>query len=365
MTPPPSGPASPPPPSPRQAFGLAVGAVLAEINFYDHDKLGVDASMVGTMLRRDWGIQDRAALIDQLEWLAVEGHRKEYQEMGERLRRIGQPPADPLHLSRPEEIVMRPIEEQVALRERARVALELLPTHPTLAGWDFGRLVMLARWGFMVGFLSEAEAWGWVERAAVATEGAFHSWLDVGESYVAGVRFWSNDKESLVDDAQAALDRLLDAKSARSPWNRVPFPGAAADPAVARRVEARRAARAREHAGNMRNLVLLVGAVVVAIVAGRMIGPRFHPCDRLDARLCADLGPDACETWRGPLRKVASGSTMPHEARGRRALADLGMHLLLGWDRGRSHETCSAQNDDAVYPATLEAVRASVAANRR
>jgi hypothetical protein len=353
------------PPNPRQAFGLAAGAVLAEINFHEHDTLGVDSPMLGTMLRRDWGIQDRAALIERLEWLAAEGHRKEYDDMGARLRKMGQPPADPLHLFRPEEFLSLSVHEQVALRERARLALALLPAHPSLVAWDFGRLAMLARWGFSAGFLSEAEAWAWVERAAAAVEQGFGSWLDVGESYLAGLRFWSNDKESLVDDTQAALDRLLDPKRTRSPWNRVPFPGAVPDPGVTRRLEARSTARAREHAGNVRSLVLLVGAVVIAVVVGRVIGPRLHPCDKLEARLCADLGPEECQTWRGPLRKVASGSAVPHEARGRGALADRGLHLLLGWDRQRSHETCSAQNDAAVYPATLEAVRASVAANRR
>ena len=303
-------------PSPRQSFGLAAGAVLAEINLYGCDTLGVDGSMVDTVLRRDWGVEDRAALLAMLEWLAAGGHRKQVADT-------------------------------------------------SLVGWDFGRLIMLARWGFTIGFLSQAEAWAWIERAAAQIESVFQSWLDVGESYLAGVRFWSKNKESVVDDTQAALDRLLSPKNAKSAWNKVPFPGAARNPDVARRMVAREVARAKEHATNLRNGVLLVAAIVLAIVAGRLFGPRFHPCDRLETRLCADLGAELCEVWKGPLRKVGSGSAMPHEARGRGGLADLGMHLLLGWDRARSHETCSAQLDDTVYPATLEGVRASVVATRR
>jgi hypothetical protein len=351
------------PPNSRQAFGLAAGAVLAEINIYGCNTLGVDRSMVDTVLRRDWGIEDRVALLKTLAWLATEGHRGEFEQMGARLRQAGKAPADPLHLFRPDEFLALSIQEQVALRARAGLALELLPAHRSLVAWDFGRLIMLARWGFTIGWLSEAEAWTWIERGAAAIEGAFHSWLDVGENYLAGVRFWSEDKESLVDDTQAALDRLLDPHNAKSPWNEIPFPGAAGNAQVARRLEARQSARAKEHAGNARNLALLVAAVVIAIVAGRVVGPRFHPCDRLDARLCADLGPAACEAWKGN-GKLLSGSSMRHETRGRRALADLGMHLLLGWDRERSHETCSMQVDDAVYPKILEGVRTTVAARR-
>jgi hypothetical protein len=353
------------PPSPRQSFGLAAGAVLAEINLYDCDTLGVDASMVDTVLRRDWGIEDRAALVAMLEWLAAGGHRKEYEDIGARVRAAGRVPADPLQLFRPEEFLSLSIEDQDALREKAGVAAALVPAHRSLVAWDFGRLIMLARWGFTIGFLSEAEAWAWIELAAAPIESAFKSWLDVGENYLAGVRFWSKNKETLVDDTQAALDHLLSPKNAKSAWNKVPFPGAARDPDVARRMVAREVARSKEHATNLRNGVLLVAAIVIAIVAGRMFGPRFHPCDRLEARLCADLGPEQCGVWKGPLRKAGTGSAMPHEVRGRGGLADLGMHLLLGWDRERSHETCSAQLDDAVYAPTLEGVRASVVATRR
>jgi hypothetical protein len=353
------------PPSPRQSFGLAAGGVLAEINFYACDALGVDPSMVDTVLRRDWGIQDRAALVEMLEWLAAGGHRKEYEDMGARLRAAGRMPADPLHLFKPDEFLSLSIEDQVALRERAGVAGQLLPAHRSLVAWDFGRLIMLARWGFSIGFLSEAEAWIWIERAAAPIEAAFKSWLDVGENYLAGARFWSKNEERVVDDTQAALDHLLDPENAKSAWNRVPFPGAAANPDLARRLEARRTARAKERAGTVRSAVLLVAAVVIAIVAGRLVGPRFHPCDRLEARVCADLGPDMCAVWKGPLAKVGTGSAMAHESRGRRGLADLGMHLLLGWDRERDHETCSAQLDDTVYPATLQGVRATVVASRR
>jgi len=274
-------------------------------------------------------------------------------------------PGDPLQLHRPDEFLHLSIEEQVALRERARVAGDLLPLHRSLIAWDFGRLIMLARWGFSIGFLTEAEAWGWVDRAGAQIEGHFRYWLDVGENYLAGVRFWSKDDERLVDDTQAALDRLFDPKNGKSPWNRVPFPGGAGAPEVARRMEARRTARAREHATDMRNLVLLVAAVVVAIVAGRVVGPRFHPCDRLDDRLCADLGPDSCELWKGRFNKAVSGSSMRHESHGRRLLVDRAMHLLLGWDSERSHETCSAQASDAVYPGTLDAVRATIAVARQ
>jgi Protein of unknown function (DUF1266) len=359
--------AAPPsaPPTGRQAFALAAGAVLAEINLYGCDSLAVDPSMVATMLRRDWDIGDRVALLQMLHWLASQGHRKEFEDMGARLQRAGRAPADPLHLYRPDEFLQLPVEEQVALRERAATALELLPSHRSLIAWDFGRLIMLARWGFTVGFLSESEAWGWIEHGAAAIQPAFRSWLDVGENYLAGVRFWSQDKESLVDDTQAALDELLDPTNAKSAWSRVAYPGAAADPDVARRLEARRSARAKEHAGNIRNLIALVAIVVLGIVAGRVIGPRLHPCEGLDARLCGDLGPSACEIWKGPLKRAGSGSSMQHELRGRRGLADVALHLLLGWDFERSHEMCSMQADDAAYPATLQAIRTSVAAARR
>jgi hypothetical protein len=130
-------------------------------------------------------------------------------------------------------------------------------------------------------------------------------------------------------------------------------------------VAARPTARAKAHAGTARILVALLAAVVIPIVGARIVGPHFHPCERLDARLCADLGPEACAVWKGKLGNVGSGSAMPHEAVVGGPLVHRATHLFLGWDNERSHETCVKQGSDAVYPAILEGVRATVAAQLR
>ena len=114
----------------------------------------------------------------------------------------------------------------------------------------------------------------------------------------------------------------------------------------------------------------LGGLAVVAWVAyalgALLVRGGLHPCDRLDARLCRDLGAADCAIWTTRLHRVGAASSEPHRFRGNRtALVDLALHRALGWDARRAdNPLCYDELTDGIYPPILAAVRQSVTAAR-
>ena len=112
---------------------------------------------------------------------------------------------------------------------------------------------------------------------------------------------------------------------------------------------------------------LVAGAVLVWVgagLAGHVARGGLRPCERLDDRLCADLGPEDCALWKTRLGRVGSGSVQPHRLRGNRgAIWDVAVHKLLGWDMSRSdNPLCYDQLADDMYPQLLGAVRGAASA---
>jgi hypothetical protein len=114
----------------------------------------------------------------------------------------------------------------------------------------------------------------------------------------------------------------------------------------------------------------LGGAAVVLWIAlalgGHLRRGGLRPCDRLDERLCADLGATDCAFWKTRLGRAGSGSSEPHELRrNRTALVDLALHKALGWSMAtQDNPRCYDQLTDDLYPQTLGVVRTIVAKGR-
>jgi hypothetical protein len=94
--------------------------------------------------------------------------------------------------------------------------------HRSLIGWDYSRYISLCRWGYLVGSLTEEEAWQRVMHAAQIIQGTFASWRELGENYLIGRDFWSY--EATRRDGQimrATCQELL--RKPQSPWNQIPW----------------------------------------------------------------------------------------------------------------------------------------------
>lgn len=208
-------------PSPARDWALATSAVLTTRNGERHDILGgqertdTAVAQVRDLLDRWWGVRDRDSLVRLLDWLEREGHRVPFAQLGADLGRRS--PADVATMQAdpglPEDVRHQ---MAVVVREHHQLGAK------GLLGWDYARYVSLCRWSYLVGLLSEEEAWARIMSAARRIQATFSSWQELGENYLIGREFWSPTEMRRTGHLyQDALQRLL--TDPQSPWVRLPW----------------------------------------------------------------------------------------------------------------------------------------------
>ncbi|MGH3242681.1 MAG: DUF1266 domain-containing protein [Spirillospora sp.] len=87
--------------------------------------------------------------------------------------------------------------------------------------WDYGRALMLYRWGHMVGWLTEEYCWERMLPLALDIQRRYSSWRDMATCYLQGRLLWSGGGGT----SQSEYERLIDslATEPRSPWNVIPW----------------------------------------------------------------------------------------------------------------------------------------------
>ncbi len=170
----------------EQRFGLAVSALLTELNGEEHDIL--EGGMPGEEIMKDarealrewWRVEERSDLLGLLSWLLEEGDREECEEGKD--------------------------------------------NPSSMLAWDLCRLVTAARWGAGAEYLSRDEAWDWIEKSARRIRESFVSWAEMGESFLDGYLYWSEGRSDIYDEElDDIFNDLLDPENEESPWNRVPW----------------------------------------------------------------------------------------------------------------------------------------------
>lgn len=209
--------------TPAQKWALACSAVLTEINGDQHEWLHggppdkQSPEHVKAMLATAWGIEDRSSLLETLGWLESEGHRGEYERIRALFKQKGEFKQDATELIRDEPWAQgMDAEEVVSFRNKATGMLDFWKGHSSLLGWDLGRAIWLCRWGALVGFLSEEEAWLRIQSYAARLRKGFGSWAELGENYRAGFNFWSDDDDD--SEVADAIKLLQNPEYANSPW---------------------------------------------------------------------------------------------------------------------------------------------------
>jgi hypothetical protein len=182
----------------NRRWGLALGAVLTEMNSGYHHELGGWGAGDHTgkwcrdALSRFWGVDDRDSHRQALAYLWHTGHRTEVQQ---RLRAMPDPSEDDAKGA-----IVRA--NAASLRGRGVLA------------WDLGRFVAVLGWGTWAGYATEAEAWPMIQGAATWAQRRYLSWEEFGRGYELGRLFWSEGEEDpRIPDT---LHKLL--TEPKSPW---------------------------------------------------------------------------------------------------------------------------------------------------
>lgn len=162
---------------------LAYGANLA---LYRTDSprilpIDVDDETLREVLFSYWDVSNTKEAIETLEWLLTEGHRTKYDQLLIALK-AGQ--------SFTEEEVGKSQEcyesAQEAMMKKLSFTKSDFDQVDTIAAWDFDRAVNVARWSYIVGYITEEQAWGYITRAADAGSHFFQSWKNYFMSFAFG-----------------------------------------------------------------------------------------------------------------------------------------------------------------------------------
>ena len=178
-------------------------------------------SSVLTTLRRDWGITTREELLDMLDSLENGGHAasfKEIQWIINETARAGN-----------NEQARRTVLESYDWADnvkwnRFRYVFNNWDRyqHRTIKAWDLGRSVSLCRWGYNVGFITEAEAWKRIFHIASLVQPLYSSWEEYGYDYFMGRLFWassSGEEESYLQRTEPIYRRLLNSYWSWLDWD--------------------------------------------------------------------------------------------------------------------------------------------------
>lgn len=203
----------------QKLWALATTGILTECNGEYHDILsGVENTEENItkhkgLLSEFWGIKCREDLLFVLEWTEQVGNRKRFDQMGQYMRTVSEEQLKAMLKQLPEE-------DRSSWDAVRRYWATL--GKKSLLGWDFCRYIHLCRKGYLLGYLSEGEAWSLIMPKARILQQTFDSWRDLGENYLVGREFWSlaRTKASGWFYFQAFKNLLEDPDS---PWNKIPW----------------------------------------------------------------------------------------------------------------------------------------------
>jgi hypothetical protein len=176
-----------------------------------------------TMLTRDWGIEDRASLIEAMNRLGDEGHRHRLRLKLNYYAMIWRPAVASMR-----EELRASIREGGEEADEAAANLWRLDAvqagapgirSSSLLAFDAARGIMLARDGLMLGWIEEEEAMAYMLNAARDVRRSYASWQAFGADFLLSRNVWAGNGDPDTFDAVVALL----GRDATSPWRTLPW----------------------------------------------------------------------------------------------------------------------------------------------
>ena len=140
------------------AWALALTAMLTERNEGRHDLLsgqsinGANVATTKRLLSDWWGIENKEDLLKTLQWLEYGGHREEFERLGANLASL-----DDQQLAE----VQGKVKQDKQVKQQVDIAGKYYAKlgRKSILAWDYARYVFLCREGYLIGYLTEQEAW--------------------------------------------------------------------------------------------------------------------------------------------------------------------------------------------------------------
>ena len=169
-----------------ERFCIALSGIISTVNDHKLDELDVEervplfVQQITSLIRNSWGISGREDLIETLLYLSRAGYRARFAAYAE--------------AASPEELFgndMAQEDREGIVRGHAFVQhFKDKYGADFLLGWDIGRAAMITRWGYFVGWLTQAEAEQLLSDMGQVAANGLSGWREFARSYLFGGAFW-------------------------------------------------------------------------------------------------------------------------------------------------------------------------------
>jgi uncharacterized protein len=193
-----------PPLTKSQRWALAVGALYAQCNASSHTALtrGRFEGSPTSMLKDDWGIEDRASLLRTVHTL----------ERGSSI--------DLIMVEQIRSSLSNPTLEAKLVRAFQLLPLDLWWGTKTNTAWNLCRAANLVRAGVQADYIKEDEAWPIFMDIARKAQSTFGSWQEMSDNFLDWREIGENERSG---DFRACSRLLLNPNEPNSPWNQLPW----------------------------------------------------------------------------------------------------------------------------------------------
>ena len=206
-----------------ERFCIALSGIISTVNDHKLDELDVEervplfVQQITSLIRNSWGICGREDLIETLLYLSRAGYRARFAAYAE--------------AASPEEL----FGDDTAEEDREGIVRgHAFVQHfkdkfgaDFLLGWDIGRAAMITRWGYFVGWLTQAEAEQLLSDMGQVAANGLSGWKEFARSYLFGGAFWKEvcaayDGKSYLDTLTDAVQKLL-SDGPEGAWTHTPW----------------------------------------------------------------------------------------------------------------------------------------------
>lgn len=206
-----------------ERFCIALSGIISTVNDHKLDELDVEervplfVQQITSLIRNSWGISGREDLIETLLYLSRAGYRARFAAYAE--------------AASPEELFgndMAQEDREGIVRGHAFVQhFKDKFGADFLLGWDIGRAAMITRWGYFVGWLTQAEAEQLLSDMGQVAANGLSGWREFARSYLFGGAFWKEvcaayDGKSYLDTLTDAVEKLL-SDGPEGAWTHTPW----------------------------------------------------------------------------------------------------------------------------------------------
>ncbi len=207
---------------PVRAWACAIGAPLLVQDGMPLDTL-VDpesalaraaARTVAANLQKWWKVDGRDSLVDKLDWLGRDGHRRQHLQDVRYACLMRRPTVAARREELRTEAETRPQANEEIYRLNAVQANHRDIRASRFLAFDAARGVMLTYAGRTMGWLDEAESWDYLLDLARDVQHSYGSWPEYAADFLRARNFWNGA------DLQDRIVRIVDTlqSAGRSPW---------------------------------------------------------------------------------------------------------------------------------------------------